>query len=444
MRRKGIFEALYPKEAFDFSKLRKLSSELCKLFERFLLIEELQKGAEFESSLIDLLLLELKVSRNLLKHTSSNIEKQVNKIRVKLEQNLVSSVDPINYLHRYQLERFVLERASTTRRNMEMDIGYTLEKASEALDNYFMCAKLRLALVSRHRSIIKKSDKSHQAEFMDTIFQFGIDKGFESVPFCDLYARIYHLLGAPYSEAFPDYHDYKEVFLLHFSKLQPNIQSELILLTTNLLTKWYRETYSKVYLEEFFFWYQQLLKEGLVQSYPSQMRDFFLNYTKAGVELEKLQETEDFLEKYKTVIPEVYRDNIYAFCKAQLFFKKKAYREALIYLSKMDMNIDLKYKLRSDVMYIQLFYELDDPEQLEARLKSMKDILRRRTILRESRRNEYLHFVTFVGELMKMKENPRLELAEIRGKIADLSHTPGIYEKSWLLEKWQQLEAMAK
>jgi len=162
----------------------------------------------------------------------------------------------------------------------------------------------------------------------------------------------------------------------------------------------------------------------------------YCNIAARGAQTGEIAWTDTFIEQNKKLLPEEYRDDVYAYAKAHVLFGGGNYKEAL----KLSLSCNIpffvvKILLRNLVARIQ--YELDMLDELQILLRSMQHHLKDEK-LTEDRRQHLQTFITMMRQLCELKGNyNRPKLEELSNK---LEMHKGFADKKWFREKLMEIQ----
>jgi hypothetical protein len=145
--------------------------------------------------------------------------------------------------------------------------------------------------------------------------------------------------------------------------------------------------------------------------------------------------TEKFITSYKNRIPKADRSNAYTFNLARLYFYQKKFDKVLVLLQDVNYS-DIFYQLDSKTTLMKTYYELGEYLPLMALKESFRILLRRKKLISEQNRINYMNFIRYTLKLYRadVKNVPAIKALE-----TDISASTNVADKTWLLEKVNEL-----
>ena len=238
-----------------------------------------------------------------------------------------------------------------------------------------------------------------------------------------------------------DINDIKELedLLEHHHKRIPGVDMmnayASIITTYNRMTLAGNPGYRKNSLEVYkkLLEYDLLTQEGYFLAVP------FNNIVLLCYLLRETDFLRNFIDKYKDSLKENERETLVNFGLACLNFCTKNYVEVLKYLNKVEF-ISFYQKLHQRMVYIHLFYELNDEELFTSHLNSARRFLDIDTSMAEIRKKRFIDFIQYAGIAYKTKNLLPVNKNKVSKMIEDVERNMQIEYKDWLLEKLEELK----
>jgi len=127
--------------------------------------------------------------------------------------------------------------------------------------------------------------------------------------------------------------------------------------------------------------------------------------------------------------------NAYTFNLAKLYFYQKKYDQVLPLLQNVEYT-DIFYQLDSKTTLIKVYYELGSYLPLMSLKESFAIMLRRKKLISEQNRINYMNFIRFTMKLFRADVKDQIKLNSLKKAIADSTN---VADKGWLLEKVTEL-----
>lgn len=404
-------------------RFRKYCSDLSKLMERFLAQQAFEED-------------EVQQKVFLLKKISQQEQKAD-----KLANSIVTYSDKMMedypyrdtsyYLYQYLLQKsyYELENFSTKR-----GVKSNIEEISNYLDWFYLGEKLRLITEAESR----KQLKSHQYKlsFVSEI-SYLTKKHFtdlENLPHIEIYYQIIQILSE--TEADDNYYKLKKLIAKNAHYFPRDVAvDELYGAAQNYCVKKINLG-ERNFLNELFELFKLQIQQNILLSEGKLSPWYFRNIIVVALRLGEYDWTEEFINEYKSHLPEEHRDNAVTYNLAQLYFYQKKYSLVLEQLRFVEYD-DMSYNLNSKTILIATYYELDEFDLLDSHLDTFNTFLKRRKDFTEERKEPYKALIKFTRRLSRLlprdpkaKEKLKKEI-EAHGNIANAS---------WLLEKIAELE----
>jgi hypothetical protein len=146
-----------------------------------------------------------------------------------------------------------------------------------------------------------------------------------------------------------------------------------------------------------------------------------------------------FINKYKDLLKEDEKESLANYAHACLNFCTKDYTAVLKHLSKGE-PVSFYQKLHERILYILVFYELNDEEPFQSHLNSTKRFLEIDTNMAALRKKRYEDFIHFAGLIYKARNVLPVNESKISKIREEIESNMQIEYKDWLLEKLEELK----
>ena len=428
--KENVFKKLFPGGEFSDKKLNNFIFDLSKTIEDFIAYDT------FKSDEVEYL---LSLSKGFLNRKLTKNSMRVNKL---IEKKLSPGFSP----HKDFVSKF---KRLTNYKSTYFIEDSDFENLLEGSKNYFEVASLQFIIDYSEIKQAKNSaattyGKKLSNVFIESLFEsFDIEKliklleksDYAYTPLVEVYFYKFKTIEEP--EVTDYYYKLKENFI----KILPMLDREE---RCNLFN--YIATYCslKVIKKN-----PDFIKEGL-ENYKSMVennaysvsenedmqiltyRNIFLYCVNIG-EIIWLKE---FIEKYTDKLNPEYRDDMRNLAYANLYFVKKEFEKALVYISKINQEFFL---LKTDVKTLLLFiyYELSYFEQAYSLIDTFKHFLTNTKEISDTHKEFFNNFVKYYFGILKIKSGQSKDDASFYFK--KLEKEKNIVCKNWLLEKVSEL-----
>jgi len=401
-------------------KFRKLCNDLLERFEKFLVIEEMEKDSPLKSNLLIKSLKDNKLNEL--------INKNIVKTHLDFERNIDISSEI--HLHKYNYEKNL--QSLKTKYEKKEDVKINLKKESfksmsHNLDIYYFIEKLR------HANDISTWTKQYKIEFnvdVKNIINQITEEQFERSPALKIYYLIYLLLSEEVdSDKYFELKELAEREIQNFPKIE---QSEIFDALFSYCVKWVNKNDLKFHKE-----YLNINEWGISESFVLKNNKLsptsFRNYVVIGLRIGEFNRVEKYITDNIYLLDKSFQENALNFNLARVSFYKKEFNLVLDYLNKVNYA-DIWYNLNSKILLMAAYYELDEIFALEAMFDSYSIFLRREKSLETIRKKRHLDFITILKKLVNFSSKDKLQKIK-----KDLIYTKFVINKTWLLEKIDEL-----
>ncbi len=342
--------------------------------------------------------------------------------------------DVPHYWYDFLLARELSDHYSVfNRRKTDLNLPQTLSQ----LDHFFVAAKLELACVfldqSKYHVPLAANGCLDTMELLEPLFEAG---KFKAEPLLHLLYQTYLLLKeAPNA---PTFQELKKLYDQSAMKIGLTQRQLVHGVMRNYSTHQLNEG-QEAYLQELFSLYQIGLTQGVLDSNGGLLSASFQNMVTLGLKVEDFDWVEQFLEDYRhKIIGLENSESLYALNRAQLFFAKKQFQEAL---DQLVFNFEDTYlKLSSRRLEVQIYYELNSP-LLESKIQAFKIFIFRisKSHLPDLQRQGYTHFIDLVKQIIH--PSTRFNPKRINSLLAKIQSKKVIAERKWLAQKIEALQS---
>lgn len=162
----------------------------------------------------------------------------------------------------------------------------------------------------------------------------------------------------------------------------------------------------------------------------------FLNAIISALEVNKLNWTEKFFEKYKEKVLPPMKDTTVALAQTQILFHKKQYEEALTMLNSVNIS-NYYFYLRTKKLMVMIYYDMGNIEPILYIIDAARHYLKRNTKITKINIELFLKFFNYLGKIVNLDSNQKTKLKNIK---YELIKEEKVSSKEWLLTKIEDLE----
>ncbi len=415
---KNIWKQVHSNQKFQQLKFARLFSDLLKKLEEFLVIDNLKQS-------------EATKQRKLLMHLT---EKKLGKHypeSSKLARRKLEATP-----HRdgeYYLQLFKLESAHNNflelqnQRSTEKNLLQTIE----ALDAFYIINKLSyLAATLHYKNFLSlEGDVALVNELLNHLKK----KKYEHIPAIAIHHRIVLSLIEPHKEE--HFKELKNLLLKNYSLFPKANARNMYAFAINFCIR--KINFGKLeYVRELFQLYQQMLKANLMTDKEGMISQFdYKNIVTVGLRAADAKWTEKFIRDYKSNIPKEDRQNAYTFNLAKLYFYQRKFDKVLPLLQDVVYS-DIFYQLDSKTTLMKTYYELGDYLPLMSLKESFRILLRRKKIISEQNRINYMNFIRFTMKLYRADVKEQKKITALKKEIETSTN---VADKGWLMWKVNEI-----
>ncbi|GJM31831.1 MAG: hypothetical protein DHS20C18_08320 [Saprospiraceae bacterium] len=403
------FEYLFPKQIFDDHKLRLSMSLLHKVFEKYLIWQEVNKEEIRSKIKLARAFRELNLSRHFLKTIAELKNMQTNQAHHNAD------------FYQNQYELFLEEYLFHSEQSRMGDLN--LQQVQENLDNAYITSKLRQScFLLSHQNIYKKQyDFGMLPQMLAYVEQHSLlDK-----PAISVYYYCYHTLVEP--NEYKHFEKFKTLIFKYQSHFPKGEIRDLFLLATNYCIRLMNQGEKRFAKEGLSIYKEGLKNEALLLN--GVLSHFtYRNIVAKAIVSKDFDWAEGFIHNYKAYLAEKYRQSTFSFNLAWLEYERKNYDKALQLLNKANFT-DLLLNLSAKTIAMKIYYELEAFDLLYAHLEAMKKFITRKDIIAYHKKN-YLNTIKFTKKILDLPITNRAIKKQLSKEIES---TAAVAEKNWLL-----------
>ncbi len=334
----------------------------------------------------------------------------------------------------FYLAHFKLEAASNAylelqnRRGNEKNIIESLN----ALDNFYFIQKLNYlaALLHYKRFLSTEGETALAAELLQYFKKHPPVVPAVAINYCIVLSLL-----EPENEK--HFSTLKKLLAEHFALFKKDTARNFYAFTINFCIR--KINSGKLsFVQELFELYKEMLQKKLMTDEHDMLSQFdFKNMVTVALRAGQEGWTETFIRDYRNSIAPEGRKNAYTFNLARLYFYQRKFNKVLPLLQDVEYS-DIFYQLDSKTTLMKTYYELGEYLPLMALKESFRILLRRKKIISEQNRNNYMNFIRFTMKLYRADVKDQKRIAALTEAIRNSNN---VADKTWLLEKVNELTA---
>lgn len=406
-----------PIKETDFPRLRNTMSVLSKLMEKFLLqLAHEDRTLENHRLLVD----------EMMKRKLYSQSRSITKKGLKLHST--EKIKRSAYYDEYRLKEaeFYL---NVFEKSYSLNLG--ISPVILPFQHYYLSNILAYCCGEYNQARILK--KEVQFPYLNNLLLF-LD-GFEGQ--MPLLIEIYYniLLFLRDKHAVSSYERVKTLYEECKERLEKTEQRQILNFMLNFCARKIREGNSK-YLEERFELYDKNLSSGTWNNGLYFSKQHFYLHVMNSIRLGKLHKVHTFINDYSSLLPPDDQETMLGLCHALLMFAKKKYQLSLKSLNSIPSKGDFFYFLYVKALFIKLYFELEQHDELHKVLEALRHFLRenRSKEIADNIRTAHKEFHSFAKNITKFRGHPN-ERKKFEKLKSQLLKTEVIVERDWLLSK---------
>ena len=407
-----VFGKVFPGEVFDEQKLRYPVSDLVKIAEAFLVLNE----SEMDGFHNKHLLAEAFRKRGLDKHCAQLIES------TSAEIDSQPFEDVTYFLDRFHNE---IDRYNYVSAKRNIAVKENLDKLLHSLDTFYIVSKLKYSSEVINHMNVWAGD--FQPLLLDEILNH-LKTNPQQSPAVLIYYQILMTLTDPDNTAW--YFNLKSLLTEHSARFSRAELNDMYIFARNYCAKRINRG-DLSYLKEVLDLYKALLRDGIIFQESRLSQWDYKNIVSVALRLEDFEWTEKFIHEYKPKLRAEHRDNAYTYNMALLHYHLGRYGKTMELLRDVEFT-DVYYHLDSKSLLMKTYYETDAVRPLLSLIDAFYVYLRRNRLISAYQKEGYSNFLKFFKKLMKVRVMDRETAAKLGNEIEE---TKSVANLSWLLKK---------
>lgn len=413
---KQLWKQVFGKAPFNTGKYVRLLSDTVKKVEHFLITDRFQQNQILQHTYQ----LQVMNERQLHKHTAEFLR------LTEKHHHAQPHRDGAFYYHHLLIQ----EQKNIYLENYDQrSTDKNLQGVMHSLDVYYVLQKLKYGAAMLHYQSFLNMETD--VVLLNEALQLATQTAFD-VPAIQIYRRIILSITEPNTET--HYHQLKALLTKHSALFATDELKTLFVFAINYCIN--RINLGQgAYLKELLLLYQFALQNDLLLENDQLSPWEFKNIVTVALRVKELKWAEKFMEEYKHKLPKEEKQNAYTFNMARLHFYQKNYDRVLQLLQDVKYN-DIFYQLDSKTTLLKTYYETGEEMPLLSLKESFRLLLSRKRLITPQQRNNYNNLLKFSIKLFRIDVKNTRALKALR---LEIDNTANIADKSWLLEKVEEL-----
>ena len=415
-----VWSVLFPNKKYSDPKLRKLNSDLLKVFEEFLAQKSFDSNRFLKNNLILRAIRTRKIEK-LYKSTTASTDRSI-------EQTYNRSSDYLYAKFTNEKEKLELysENEILRKRSKNIENEVNIDEIASYLDQYYLSEKLKyyVKLLGWKKMISLEQEINHIEELNSMI-----DNGdYNHIPPIIIYSTIAKTQLDP--DNVDNYFKLKEQVIENIDYFPDD---EIRSIYDALLSFCVRRVNKGdlAFQEETLNVYKGALEKETIFSNGYITQVTFNNIVFFALRTGEFDWAESFVEEYKSRLNDKDRANSVSFSHARIEFYKKNYGKVIELLQQVEMD-SVIYTLNSKTILLFSYYELDEFDALDSFINSFRVYVNREKSISSRKKGHYKNLLKYINKIINLRRSDKEGIEKIRQEIIE---TPGIVSKPWLLEK---------
>ncbi len=410
--KKTAYTQVFGKQPFNDAKLRHLMSDLLLALEEFLVVQEVKNNkVSFKLKLLDIY-----NSRKLNKHFNTTVT--ATKKMLKSQTNR----DALHYYQVNQAEIGLYQNYLLQRRRTTTD---SLQQAIDSMDVFYIASKLKYCCaILNYQNII---ESVANIALYDEILNYVDQSEILEVPVVAIY---YEILKTITEDSEVHFSNLSALLDEHWQKFTVSEAHDQNLYLLNYCIRQINQG-NLSYLAKSFEVYRSMIEKGILIRNDYLSPWTYKNIVSAGLRLGETDWVDRFINKYKSKLSEVYRENAFTYNFAKYNFHTKNYDVVLELLQKVEYD-DIFYDLDSKSTLLKTYYELDELDALYSLMNSFRIFLRRKRGISDKHRQNFTNLIRFTRKASKLIPGDTKKATAL---LQEIQATKQVADINWLMEK---------
>lgn len=407
------------KKNVDF---RVLMSFLTKLIENYLVQIQFEKNEHLQQRLL------LNAFSN--RRMSNLFEREYNQV-AKENNHTLHDID--FFYHQFQLEDIYFQY-KLMQGQSDNTVHKNLSNLLEFLDIYFVTSKLRYANAVKGREAI--FGEKYNVRLFEEVLTIIEEKNewLNTIPLIRCYFYSYQMSHSTQQNNEKYFHLLKDTIIESTAQISPDEARQVYNTLINFCTKNIKKGKTE-YLQHLFLFYKQIIQQGYIYVEGYIGPNHYKNAVIAGLRLNEIQWTEQFIENQKQKLEPKFRESVYHYCAATLHFTTQNYGKALTHLLDFK-HTDTFDQLNHKALIVKTYYELKYFEAVKSAIDTFRVfLLNNQNALSKNNYDSYRNFVNIMLKFYRIKTGGQKALGAIQ---KDIENTENLIERQWLMQKTQE------
>lgn len=419
LQKEKIFKKIFPKETFDDARIRQTMHFLLKTVEEFLIYQELREDQVRSKMALATVYRKRKLDKLFQKTIKNTVDLQ------QRHPYRNEHYHRNNYLIEQEKYSFIAQQ----KRVAEMN----LQEVSDALDIVFLSDKLRQSChILSHQAVYKTT---YEIGLIEEAITYCEQKNFFHTPVIAIYYHIYKTLT---DESNHTHFENLKNLIQNHGNLFPDAEiRDLYLMALNYCIR-KMNTGHMPFIREAFELYRTGIEQEILTEKNSINRWTFVNAASNGILLKEFDWVENFVHKYKDLLPPNNRESLVHYTLARLHYEKQDFDKAQELLVHFEYDDALR-TLNAKGILMKIYYSKGEHEALDSLLESTRSYMKRKE-LPGNHHAIFSNLFRLMKRLNRLNPYSKTDREKLHAEIESTKGLPG-RERKWLLEQLQAIHA---
>lgn len=379
---KKIYDNIFPKDKYDYFKMKIALSDLFGLGKEFLSFLKYDKN---ENAKEKFLLEELR-ERSLydfFEQSYKAAEKKIRDLKVKDENYVFHKLD------------LVYEKISSLSPQKPNKFIHLQQDMLNLFTRYSLIRLLKFYNVMLHEE--KQNTYKYDMVMFDEVINYLEKHKIDDNPTLLIY---YYIVQLEKNRQDKYFYELKRLGTKYKNELSP-YDSYMVFLHLNGYCTNEFNTNSRTDLIKQQFEIVKEKNQNSALDFPKILYPDFLNEVKIAVRADELEWAENYINKFKPKLVEQ-KDSTMNFCIALINYKKGNLNEALNHFSKTNFP-DFIIKLQVKIYELQICFEKEYFDQASLMIDNFRHYVKRENTIKENFKKSFYEFLTLTNNLIKLK-----------------------------------------
>lgn len=165
----------------------------------------------------------------------------------------------------------------------------------------------------------------------------------------------------------------------------------------------------------------------------------FIKIAQNALDIKQYKWTEDFINAYSAELPDEVKKDVRNYSLAQLNFSKGNFDKAIEYASLVKL-LTFNINFQSKILKLKACYEMKYFDEILYQLNSYTKTLNADIVSPEQAKNNFIAFMRMLGKIVRYSIKDEKSGQKIVTLTRELQTIQNIYEKQWLIDKFEMLK----